>query len=192
MSATSFLSNHKTDLAALILAAAALTLTACASEDVVADGTTSQLPTGTTLTAEQAADLSVTDGERAYPMPDGTQVLVRARQTLPADVANDVDRRATETLVDMSVEGAEGAADAASALAASVSTDTGKYVAVIFEDLGTMCGTLDEATTTWTTNVPLPGDCTEFETYEAAWESVDAYVAEGMGGPETWYVVSKH
>lgn len=172
-----------------LAAVAALTLSACAADAEVGDGTTPTPQVGAALTDAQAASLNAVDGDYAYPMPDGTAVRVNARQALPAAVTADVERRTTETIVDPSEAAPSAARDAAIALATEVGRDTGKYVAVVFEDLGDACGTLETPAVVWTSNVNLGDGCTSVETRAEARARVGDYVNKAMGGHDAWLVL---
>ncbi|MGP7959558.1 hypothetical protein ACTVCO_01945 [Sanguibacter sp. A247] len=182
--------SRRLRLAPVTLAAvAALTLSACAADAEVSDGTSSTPHVGATLTAAQAANLQAAEGDYAYTLPDGTLVRVNARQALPAAVSTDIARRTTETIVVPSADAPSAARDAATALATEVGRDTGKYVAVVFEDFGDACGTLDTPAVVWTSNVNLGDGCTSVETRAEARARVGAYVDKAMGGHDTWLVL---
>ena len=177
-------------LAPVALAAvAALTLSACAADAEVGDGATTTPAVGATLTDAQATSLKAAEGDYAYALPDGTKVRVNARQALPAPVADDIDRRATEAIIVPTTEAPDGASDAAIALATEVGRTTGKYVAVVFEDFGDACGTLDTPEIVWTSNVNLGDGCSSVKTRAEARERVEAYTAAAVGGPAAWLVL---
>jgi len=176
-------------LAPVALAAvAALALSACAADTEAGDASATPA-VGATLTEAQAANLSASDGDYAYALPDGTLVRVNARQELPVAVADDIARRTTETLVVPTEEEPDGANDAAIALATEVGRDTGKYVAVVFEDWGDACGTLETPEIVWTSNVALGDGCSSVATRAEARQRVDTYVHNAMGGVSTWLVL---
>ena len=172
-----------------LAAAAALTLSACAADAEVGDGATTPPAVGATLTDAQATSLKATEGDYAYELPDGTKVRVNARQTLPAPVAADIDRRATEAIIVPTEETPDGAYDAAVALATDVGRDTGKYVAVVFEDWGDACGTLETPEVVWTSNVNLGDGCSSVKTRAEARDRVNAYVENAIGGHDTWIIL---
>ncbi|WP_165375460.1 hypothetical protein [Sanguibacter massiliensis] len=114
---------------------------------------------------------------------------VNARQALPAAVAADIDRRTTEAIIVPTEEAPDGAYDAAVALATSVSWDTGKYVAVVFEDWGDACGTLETPEVVWTSNVDLGDGCSSVKTRAEARDRVNAYVEKAVSGHDTWIIL---
>ena len=175
--------------AAFLAGAAALALSACAADAEVGAGAAQTPAVGATLTDAQATSLQATEGDYAYALPDGTKVRVNARQDLPAAVVTDVARLTTETIVVPTTEAPDGASDAAIALATEVGRTTGKYVAVVFEDFGDACGTLDTPEVVWTSNVNLGDGCSSVKTRAEARERVDAYTAKAMGGPAAWLVL---
>lgn len=177
-------------LAPVALAAvAALTLSACAADAEVGDGATALPAVGATLTDAQATSLKPTEGDYAYELPDGTKVRVNARQALPDAVADDIDRRTTEAIIVPTADAPDGAYDAAVTLATEVGRDTGKYVAVIFEDWGDACGTLETPEVVWTSNVKLGDGCTSVKTLAEARERVNAYVEKAIGGHDAWIIL---
>lgn len=175
--------------AAFLAGAAALALAGCAADTEVGDGASALPAVGATLTDAQATSLQPTEGDYAYALPDGTKVRVNARQDLPAAVATDVARLTAETIIVPTDEAPDGAYDAAIALATEVGRTTGKYVAVVYEDFGDACGTLETPEVVWTSNVNLGDGCTSVKTRAEARERVDAYTANAMGGPAAWLVL---
>lgn len=197
-------------ITAALLGAIAFGTTACTTDATPTDDTTTTTVTTTpapttpapttpapeveiTAGAEITADTELPAGVKGYELPDGTIVAVEAKKPLPKAVAKDVKAKAKKALkapASGSLASLEAAHKGASDFAAKVTSETGKYVAVVFQTVGSVnCGN-GLATTLWTSSVGS-AKCMVFTDKADAIAIAEGYVAKAIGGPDSWIIVEK-
>lgn len=203
-----------TTLAALVLAAG-LALTACSNTPApeptettpvqVTPGGETPEPTetpapegytvGQVLTSEPT-DLA--DSQRAFPLPDGTFVVVDRYEAVPDAVQAALNEQATASIpvtIDANTVGAEQATDNAAADMRTAATKaTGKDVVVVYQLSGV--GACDGAggLNGWTylgAKGSFHGGCAVWGTRDAAVAGAQAYVAS-KADPTTYLIVVKN
>ena len=158
-------------------------LGACSSTD--GDKTPESTSSPSASATDSAEDM------REFTLADGTTVEFDRLGELPADMSADIQARFDAVLEEPTADNDNFGAFKAEA--ATVGSETGKYVGGLIQ----VIATCDEAdVTTWafgaqTMSEPFVAACDAADAKVAAQELADDYIKNAVGGPAAWILITQ-
>ena len=121
--------------------------------------------------------LKAGNGQRAYPMSDGTFIVVTRTAPLPAAVQVDADAKAAAVIASWPDASAEGAVEAYKEATGSFASSTGKRVIVVWDVVGYPSTASESKSTFWTITGEAASGGNVFVTRGEAQVAVDTFLS---------------